>query len=272
MGGQEAGGVASTVARKTVVAELDRATRPWTASVYEALRAAHRAVIAAGEQLGKPSMGSTAVCAVLENGRCWVGWIGDSRLYVFRGSEVLEQTEDHTRVGEMVEHGVLTPEQAKHHPDAHILTRVLGGGNPAEARPVVWNEPVDLQAGDLVLLCSDGLYDLLEANEIYDVVVGQNYAEAARRLIDAANARGGHDNISVALAVVGQPDVPMRRAPAGDAAAGVTPGFSWISNLTDSTATAAEGAQTAASSHALEKTGHAATERIAPPPRTGTPR
>jgi serine/threonine protein phosphatase PrpC len=203
MGGQEAGDVASRIALRSILDGIQPAAPPWYKAIYDAFKLAQANVVSAAAQRNTPSMGTTAICTLLDGAQAWVGWIGDSRLYVFRHGQVVIQSADHTRVREMVDRGILTPEKAKVHPDAHILTRVIGGGAPDGFRPEVWKEPVDLVAGDVILLCSDGLYDLLDEREIYETIAGLEYAAAPRALIDAANARGGFDNISVALAVAG---------------------------------------------------------------------
>jgi serine/threonine protein phosphatase PrpC len=191
------------VALRSIRESIQPAAPPWYKAIYDAFKLAQENVVSAAARGNTPSMGTTAVCALVDGGQAWVGWIGDSRLYVFRDGHVVVQSSDHTRVREMVDRGILTPEQAKVHPDAHILTRVIGGGAPDGFKPEVWKEPVDLAPGDVVLLCSDGLYDLLSEREIYQTIAGLDCAAAPRALVDAANERGGFDNISVALAVAG---------------------------------------------------------------------
>jgi hypothetical protein len=136
--------------------------------------------------------------------------VGDSRLYHFRAGVQLDRTLDHTRVAQMVSHGLLSPEEARHHPDAHVLALALGGTTGVQRgfKPEVWMEPLQLQQGDVVLLCSDGLYDLIEDAELYPLIEGCDYQDAVERLIRVANERGGADNITVILLVAGQPEVP----------------------------------------------------------------
>jgi hypothetical protein len=112
----------------------------------------------------------------------------------------------------MVSHGVLTAEEARHHPDAHVLVMALGGspGVQKSFKPEVWTDPLELRSGDVLLLCSDGLYDFIEDHELYPLIEGRDYQDAVVRLIQIANERGGADNITVILLVVGQPEVPRR--------------------------------------------------------------
>lgn len=212
MGGHEAGDVASKVAAdriSEVMAEL--APKEPVSGIYNALVSANQAVLAASKERGTGTMGTTAVVAWIRGDRCWVGWVGDSRFYLLRDGVVAEKSVDHTRVEQMVRHGVITREAAKNHPDAHILTQALGGGLSAQAtfKPEVWAEPLELKAGDVVLLCSDGLYDLIGDGELLPLISGLSYQAAVDKLIATALERGGHDNVTVLLAVVGQPEAPV---------------------------------------------------------------
>lgn len=212
MGGHEGGQVASSVAADHIVRALRDGPPDGnpTDAIYNALSGANDAVCAAAVERSLPTMGTTAVVARIIGRQCWLGWVGDSRAYHFRGRELLDRSQDHTRVAEMLSRGILTPEQAKQHPDAHILTRALGGGKEVGEgfKPSAWNEPLDLMTGDYLLLCSDGLYDLVQDEEIPDLVAGLDATSASERLVSTANERGGHDNISVVLAVVGVPQIP----------------------------------------------------------------
>lgn len=217
MGGHEAGEVASAVASQRIVEVLaSSAPVEPPRALYDALMEANRAVLETARARGTPSMGTTAVAAWVLETRCYVGWVGDSRLYHFRQGQVIERSRDHTRVEQMVQHGILTPEQAKLHPDAHVLLRALGGsaGAHQDFRPEVWNEPLELRSGDVVLLCSDGLYDLIEDAELYPLMERRDAQGAVDTLIRTANERGGNDNITAVLLVVGQPEVPVAGAAA----------------------------------------------------------
>lgn len=214
MGGHGGGDVASQIAVDTIVSELPAAplAEP-PAAIYQALRTANVNVLDAARTGRDPAMGTTAVVAWIEGRSCWVGWVGDSRLYHYRGGVEIDRTVDHTRVQKMVELGILTPEAAKVHPDAHILTQAIGGGEEVDIKPSAWNEPLELADGDVLLLCSDGLYDLVDDDEIYGVIAGHPYERATERLIVLANDRGGVDNITVVICVVGQPTVPHAGQP-----------------------------------------------------------
>ena len=109
---------------------------------------------------------------------------------------------DHSRVAERIARGELTPEEGAAHPDAHKLSQALGVA-PALA-PSVFDPPMQLATGDVVLLCSDGLYDMVDETEMCALIEGRGYAEAVPALIEEANRRGGHDNIGVAIVVAGE--------------------------------------------------------------------
>ena len=134
------------------------------------------------------------------------GHVGDSRAYRLRG-DVLEQiTTDHSLVAELVESGVLTPEEAERHPQRSAITRAVGTESAIEVD--VFTVPAE--PGDLFLLCSDGLTDMLSEDEIASALLeaDRDPEAAAERLVAAANARGGEDNITVVLfeLVEGEPD------------------------------------------------------------------
>ncbi|MDG1484072.1 MAG: protein phosphatase 2C domain-containing protein [Myxococcota bacterium] len=218
MGGHGGGHIASAVACETITDQLPAAPLPEPPrDIYESLRTANIAVHRHAETSADPAMGTTAVIAWIEGTRCWSGWVGDSRLYRFRAGKIMDQTVDHTRVQAMVELGILSEKQAKNHPDAHILTQAIGGGERSDVKPSVWNEPMDLEPGDVLLMCSDGLYDLIRDEELYPMISGKHYQAAVETLVAEANRRGGVDNITVVVCVVGQPDVPaaepLRRRP-----------------------------------------------------------
>jgi serine/threonine protein phosphatase PrpC len=143
-------------------------------------------------------MGTTLTLAYALGTQLFVLHVGDSRAYLFRAGELKQLTHDHTVVADMVRRGELRPEQASQHRLRHVITNVLGGrqrGVRAEA------QVVDLEAGDELLLCSDGLTEMVNADDITGVLAGEQEPErAARRLIELANERGGHDNITVIVA------------------------------------------------------------------------
>ena len=139
-------------------------------------------------------MGTTFVCAIKTNDYLLYGNIGDSSGYVMKKKKLHKVTKDHTLVNLLVSTGELTQEEAKYHPRKNVLMRALGANNPIDI------DIFDVESGvDGVLLCSDGLTNMLTDEQIEKVLVEEKTAEAAvKKLINKANARGGNDNISVA--------------------------------------------------------------------------
>lgn len=200
MGGHAAGEVASHIAMDTLVTRLDEAGCALSADDLARVFAdANRAILAraAAEPL-KRGMGTTlTVLAAVEEGQALVAHVGDSRLYRFRESRLEQLTRDHTWVQEHVDAGVLTEENARHHPFASVLTRVLG--TTTSATPDI--EPVDVIPDDLFLLCSDGLSGMVDDPDIDAILAGRSpLARMAEQLIDAANDNGGLDNVTLVLA------------------------------------------------------------------------
>lgn len=179
-------------------------------TIKEAVDAANYAVHhLAQEDENKQGMGSTCVCAWVIGNRLYTASVGDSRLYLMRGAKIRQLTTDHTWVQEALEKGVLTPEQARDHPNVHVIRQYIGAANPPDVDFRIRDEDEEvkeglqgfpLQPGDRLLLCSDGLTDLVWDDEILEIVrSGKTLKSAAHELIDTANQRGGHDNITVIL-------------------------------------------------------------------------
>jgi protein phosphatase len=154
-------------------------------------------------------MGSTVACAWVIGMRLFTASVGDSRIYLVREGAIHQVTTDHTWVQEAIEQGNLTPEQARAHPNAHVIRRYLGSTqevvpdtrlrlhtdeSDTHARA---NQGTTLQPGDLLLLCSDGLTDLVSDGEILSSLMTRSLKDALDELVLLANRRGGHDNITI---------------------------------------------------------------------------
>jgi protein phosphatase len=202
LGGHQGGEVASALAVEPL-AGLDGREMASPAEAAEALAEAVRQANAAilDRATGDPAlwgMGTTLTAAALAGDHhLQLGHVGDSRAYLLRDGSLEQLTSDHTVVGELVRRGRLTPEQAAIHPERSILTRAVG----LDPRiPVDTPDPLELAPGDQVLLCSDGLTEAVGDAEIAQVLGAEPDGDAAcRSLIDAANAAGGPDNITVVL-------------------------------------------------------------------------
>lgn len=207
MGGYNAGEVASSIAVNTILADLSDwlAVSGPQASPREVRKAIERGVQRANLAIlnvahADPAcagMGTTLVVAVFQDQRLVLGHIGDSRAYRWRAQELQQITRDHSLLQEQLDAGLITPAQAAVSSQRNLVTRALG--IEAAVEPTL-NEFV-VEAGDLYLLCSDGLSDMVSDHEIAEVLLGTgSLAYRARRLVERANAHGGRDNITVLLA------------------------------------------------------------------------
>jgi serine/threonine protein phosphatase PrpC len=152
-------------------------------------------------------MGSTVVLALVQQSalgtQAWIGHIGDSRAYLVRDGRISRITHDHSAVQVLLDRNLITPEEAFHHPDASVLTRSLG--HRAEVDIDV--KQVSLQAGDSLLLCSDGLWGYVPGEAIEAVAIAPDFTveAAAKALLELALDAGGHDNIGIELARLSSP-------------------------------------------------------------------
>jgi len=197
MGGHSAGEVASALAVGVIsefVAEKFLELDPVTLLLEAFSRASERIVDQAAHNPAAHGMGCTCVAVLGVREQVWVAHAGDSRVYRVREGEPLQQlTVDHTMVQELVEQGLLTQEQAATHPYRGRISRCLGHGKKKSGADVGQHT---MDKGDNLLLCSDGLSDVVPKEEIAALACQRDVRDASRRLIDAANKAGGPDNIS----------------------------------------------------------------------------
>ena len=177
----------------------------------------------AGLDATRKGMGATASCAWVVGDVLYIAYAGDSRIYLIRGANVRQISRDHTWVQEALEKGVLNESNLKNHPNLHVIRRYLGSETPPEPDLRLFlsgqesdekaksNQGLLLNPGDVILLCTDGLTDLVQNHEIYPLLQGKTLNQAAQSLIDLANQRGGHDNITVVL--LGVPYDPKQPKP-----------------------------------------------------------
>jgi len=196
MGGHAGGKEASELAVKTIV-EIVTAAPEKTAprdALRVAIEEANRRVWAMPTNEGGYRPGSTVVAILAHANGAEVAHVGDSRIYLVHSGAITQVTKDHSMVQEMVDRNIIKAEDAPKHPDANKIMRALGIAKDVEVelRP----EPIAYVAGDVFILCSDGLSDLVSAAEILDIAGSRPAAQAAGQLVDLANARGGHDNIT----------------------------------------------------------------------------
>ena len=197
MGGHRAGDTASRDTVGTLIESVrkSRETKP-IKIIRTAVEEANRRVYEKSrEDENLAGMGTTVVVAVIEGRYLYVANVGDSRLYLIR-DDIRQITKDHSLVEEMVRSGKLKKEEARKHPNKNVITRAVG----VEREVNIDFFDLRVRKGDKILLCSDGLSNMLEDSEICAIVKsGGDVEERARKLITAANQNGGKDNISVVL-------------------------------------------------------------------------
>ena len=160
-------------------------------------QADYRIVEESSEHVELSGMGTTLTLAYHLDGRVCVVHVGDSRAYIFEGDELRQITHDHTVTADMVSRGELQPEQVAQHPLRHVITNVVGGN---EAGVYVEAHALDVHAGDRLLLCSDGLTEMVTNEAIATVLRAEPDPEAAcKRLVAQANDAGGRDNITAVI-------------------------------------------------------------------------
>jgi protein phosphatase len=218
MGGYNAGEVASGIAVKTItnlvregltredLAAVDRSTGLTRPSIVlrDAITRANKIIYqTARSQAECEGMGTTVVAALFYDNRISIAHVGDSRLYRQRGSEIAQVTMDHSLLQELVDRGFYSPEEAQRAANKNYVTRALGVEPQVEVE--VQEHPVD--KGDIFILCSDGLSDMVEDEDIRLTIstFGANLDTVAKQLIQLANENGGRDNVSVVLAQAVEP-------------------------------------------------------------------
>ena len=219
MGGYNAGEVASGMLTAFIKLELGRWLQEAgdNATDTDVRRAmdicvdnANRAIFnAANSNLQYSGMGTTLVVGVFREGRLLMGHVGDSRAYRWRGGKLTQITRDHSLLQEQIDAGLITPEQAAFSSNKNLVTRAVG----VEDTVLLETHEHELQSGDLYLMCSDGLSDMLNDDDIAQVLqIHDSVPEAGKALIDAANDAGGKDNIAVVLTRVQGDAVPAARS------------------------------------------------------------
>jgi PPM family protein phosphatase len=197
MGGYEGGQEASRLAVETVRSVYDNAfgADPQE-TLIEAFASAHQNIQRfATEHPQFYGMGTTCTAVSIVDRQLYFAHVGDSRLYLIRGETITRLTRDHSYVGRLVESGIVRSEDAESHPQRHILTAALGSGR--EVTPHAPEQPVPLNPGDSLLLCSDGLWGLVGDPDLSQIVRANPPAEACQKLVAMALERGGPDNVTV---------------------------------------------------------------------------
>ncbi len=200
MGGAQNGRLASQIACETMeevfLAGLRADIEPDAVQelMEQAVRAANSAVFAASGH-GQQVMGTTAVCAIIKDGCLHVCHVGDSRAYLFEEGRLTQLTRDHSMVQELLDAGALTAEEASNHPEKNVITRALGVESGVDTsygrRPFM--------AGSLLLLCTDGLTNMVSGERIAEILATADFFEMTSVLVNDALAAGGTDNITALI-------------------------------------------------------------------------
>lgn len=203
MGGAKSGNVASALAADVFVQEI---SRNWMSGMDEphldqmlsnAVKLANFTVFDQAQQFEEfNGMGTTLVAALVHSGHVSIIHVGDSRAYGINHNGIRQLTRDHSLVQLMVERGELTQEQARHYPGKNVITRAIGTEAVVDSDLDHW----DMQRGDCLLLCSDGLSNMMDEQEIlFEVVHGVNKEFCCQRLLEIAKNRGAPDNVTGVL-------------------------------------------------------------------------
>ena len=214
IGGHKAGEVASEIAVSTIksaIAESDGSDPIWI--LKSALLEANHSITSEAEgDDSRIGMGSTVATALVIDSALYIATLGDSRIYMIRDDRIQQMTIDHTWVQEALEVGVINSDEARSHPRRHLIRSYLGSADPINPDLRLYldsaenheqakaNQGLPLIPDDQILICTDGLTDLVEDQEILEVLKDGNDGEKGLQdLVDMANARGGHDNITIVL-------------------------------------------------------------------------
>jgi protein phosphatase len=214
IGGHKAGEIASKITVATIISaitESDGSDPIWI--MKSALLEANHAIIAeVGEDESRKGMGSTVVCALILDQALYIATLGDSRIYLIRDKVVQQLNIDHTWVQEAVDSGIINENEARNHPRRHLIRSYLGSSDPIKPDLRLYmdfnetqeqakaNQGLPLVPGDQLLLCTDGLTDLVTDDEFQEILEsGGSEDKRLGKLVDLANMRGGHDNITIVL-------------------------------------------------------------------------
>jgi serine/threonine protein phosphatase PrpC len=199
MGGAQAGEVASRLAADKVreVYISSQAVDPRD-RLIEGFTLAHETVADVARNNPEcQGMGTTCTAVAIHRDNAYFAHVGDSRLYLLRDSAISCLTYDHTAINHLIEKGAITQDEAVGHPQQHILTAALGISSDVKAD--VSESPIPLMVGDVLMLCTDGLWNQLGDPELFNIIKSSVLGEACKELVEAAKKRGGFDNITVQL-------------------------------------------------------------------------
>jgi PPM family protein phosphatase len=212
MGGHASGEVASRLAVESIreIYEKERSEQDVLTALKSALEITNFTILQKSlEREDLNGMGTTGTVLVLKEEQAYIGHVGDSRAYLFRDSTLSQLTKDHSLVERMVEQGLISREEAGRHPQRNVIYQTLGVNRDLDPQLL---GPIPLFPADTFLLCTDGLSNLVSDQEMLETVMRNPPQKACQELIDLANQRGGHDNITLQiLKVKGEIPKPRKR-------------------------------------------------------------
>lgn len=225
IGGHRAGEVAAEMAVEIISHMVAQSNAHMPIAILDqAIQVASDAIAAkAKDDVQRLGMGTTCACAWVVGSQLYIASVGDSRVYLLRNGSLMQLTTDHTWVQEAMERGLLAPEDVPQNPNIHVIRRYLGSSKTPQpdTRLRLARDETDTQArsnqglrllpGDMLLLCTDGLTDVISNEEIEPAVRGLDIQSAAQNLIDLACERNGQDNITAVMILVPWGAVPDRR-------------------------------------------------------------
>jgi protein phosphatase len=200
MGGHSGGFEASRIAVDVLGNDFGKASPdddPGQVLLHGVTRANAAVRAAAVNNPNLQGMGSTITAALVSDGKAWLAHVGDSRIYLVRDQKTLLLTLDHSRIFRMIEAGMITPEQAENHPMGHILERSIGSSDSIDVE--INPDPISLRKGDVLILCSDGLWSLVTEDELAKLFSEPDLKEAVEKAIGMALQRGADDNTTVGV-------------------------------------------------------------------------
>ncbi|HHV38029.1 MAG TPA: Stp1/IreP family PP2C-type Ser/Thr phosphatase, partial [Tepidimicrobium sp.] len=202
MGGHKAGEVASNMAIEIVSNQLVEVLQKLTSDEEEIRNEIRSSIDIANEKIYKRSliderlsgMGTTITIAYINRWKVYIGHVGDSRAYILRKRTLHQLTRDHSLVEELIRNGSISEEEAKNHPQRNIITRAVGTNDDVEVDLIVG----EIYEDDILLLCSDGLSNMLSDDEIEKILLNSSsMGEACENLVELSKDKGGFDNITV---------------------------------------------------------------------------
>jgi PPM family protein phosphatase len=214
IGGHRAGEVAAELAVNYIVEQVSQSNGRLPLEIMEsAIHTASQSIASrSASKADQQGMGATCACIWVEGDRLYTAYVGDSRIYLIRDGRIQRLTVDHTWVQEAIEKGIITPEEARNHPNVHVIRRHLGSvelpqvdfrlylSKEESPEQAVKNQGLHLKAGDILLMCTDGLTDMVWDDEILRVITTRSSLKsAAEDLVAQANEHGGPDNITAIL-------------------------------------------------------------------------